>query len=163
MPSKLHFTSLSDSILRIEPNTIQVNSKYLGLAKKKEGAQELEAAKPNEVTLSNICDNTNIPSLEEQAIAELITESKGENVVVDLPADIELPILVTARDPTLDSIVDEGQRFKADVESRPDEATIDEYEKIPVDAFGKALLRGMGWSEGAPIGVTNPKYALMQS
>jgi len=29
-----------------------------------------------------------------------------------------------------------------------------------VDAFGKALLRGMGWSEGAPIGVTNPKVVL---
>jgi G patch domain/KOW motif-containing protein len=57
----------------------------------------------------------------------------------------------------LDEIEDEEQRFKADVASRPDEASLEDYEKIPVEAFGKALLRGMGWSEGTPIGKTNAK------
>lgn len=37
--------------------------------------------------------------------------------------------------------------FKEDVESRPDMATLEDYEKIPVESFGAAMLRGMGWKE----------------
>lgn len=46
----------------------------------------------------------------------------------------------------------EDDRFKADVASRPDVATLDEYAATPVDDFGTALLRGMGWKDGEPIG-----------
>lgn len=42
--------------------------------------------------------------------------------------------------------------FKDDVENRPDETSMDAYEKIPVDEFGAALLRGLGWNEGEGIG-----------
>lgn len=35
--------------------------------------------------------------------------------------------------------------FKQDVESRPDMASMDDYERIPVESFGAAMLRGMGW------------------
>ncbi|KAL0567228.1 hypothetical protein ABG067_009558, partial [Albugo candida] len=38
--------------------------------------------------------------------------------------------------------------FRDDVENRPDETTMEDYEKIPVDEFGAALLRGLGWKEG---------------
>jgi G patch domain/KOW motif-containing protein len=48
-------------------------------------------------------------------------------------------------------------RFRADVASRPAESTFNSYERVPIEAFGKALLRGMGWSEGAAIGLTNPQ------
>lgn len=46
----------------------------------------------------------------------------------------------------------EDDRFKADVASRPDVATLDEYTATPVDDFGPGLLRGMGWKDGEPIG-----------
>ena len=39
----------------------------------------------------------------------------------------------------------EAQLFKADVASRPDSASLAEYNSIPVEEFGAALLRGMGW------------------
>jgi len=47
---------------------------------------------------------------------------------------------------------DEAAKFKFDLERRPESATVQEYEAVPVDQFGEALLRGMGWSPGAAIG-----------
>lgn len=48
----------------------------------------------------------------------------------------------------------ETDAFKADVESRPDSAGLDAYERIPVAQFGAAMLRGMGWKEGTPASKT---------
>ncbi|KAL2040071.1 hypothetical protein N7G274_006974 [Stereocaulon virgatum] len=48
--------------------------------------------------------------------------------------------------------MNEDDRFKADVASRPDVATLDDYAAMPVDSFGAALLRGMGWKDGEPVG-----------
>lgn len=31
--------------------------------------------------------------------------------------------------------------------------SLDAYEAMPVDMFGEAMLRGMGWSDGKGIGV----------
>lgn len=44
---------------------------------------------------------------------------------------------------------------KLDVSIRPSEPTLDDYESVPVEAFGSALLRGMGWKAGDPIGGIN--------
>lgn len=38
-----------------------------------------------------------------------------------------------------------------------DEPNIDDYDTIPVEEFGFAMLRGMGWSEGHGVGLTNRK------
>lgn len=48
--------------------------------------------------------------------------------------------------------VNETLSFRDDVENRPDETTMDDYENIPVDEFGAALLRGLGWNKGEGIG-----------
>lgn len=32
------------------------------------------------------------------------------------------------------------------------QATLDSYEAMPIEAFGEAMMRGMGWSEGLPVG-----------
>ncbi|KAJ5105486.1 hypothetical protein NUU61_002833 [Penicillium alfredii] len=47
---------------------------------------------------------------------------------------------------------DEAGSFRTDVASRPESATLDAYNAIPVEEFGAALLRGMGWKDGQPIG-----------
>jgi len=66
---------------------------------------------------------------------------------------MDLPLLLKNRDTTLDNITDEELRFRADVANRPNEASLEGYDSVPVDQFGAAMLRGMGWAEGAPIGV----------
>lgn len=32
------------------------------------------------------------------------------------------------------------------------QASLDDYERVPIEAFGAALLRGMGWKEGEALG-----------
>lgn len=48
---------------------------------------------------------------------------------------------------------DDTRRFRYDVESRPDEATALGYESMPVEEYGEAMLRGLGWEPGKPIGL----------
>ena len=47
---------------------------------------------------------------------------------------------------------DEDDAFKSDVASRPDSASMDDYSAVPIEEFGAALLRGMGWKEGDVVG-----------
>ncbi|VDB83322.1 unnamed protein product [Peniophora sp. CBMAI 1063] len=42
----------------------------------------------------------------------------------------------------------EEDAYKQDVDELPEEATLADYERVPVEQFGAALLRGMGWQEG---------------
>ncbi|KAI9809894.1 MAG: hypothetical protein M1825_000327 [Sarcosagium campestre] len=51
-----------------------------------------------------------------------------------------------------DARATEDDSFKADVSSRPDSASLADYAAVPVEEFGAALLRGMGWKEGDVIG-----------
>ena len=44
--------------------------------------------------------------------------------------------------------VSEDDAYRQDVEELPEPASLDAYERVPVEDFGAALLRGMGWKEG---------------
>jgi len=46
----------------------------------------------------------------------------------------------------------ETAALRGDLQHLPPESTVEEYERMPVEAFGEALLRGMGWKEGRGIG-----------
>eukprot|EP01018_Ginkgo_biloba_P012885 Gb_22526 [translate_table: standard] len=46
----------------------------------------------------------------------------------------------------------EQQKLREDLQELPDEASLDAYDSLPVEDFGAALLRGMGWAEGKGIG-----------
>lgn len=35
-----------------------------------------------------------------------------------------------------------------------------DYEQVPVESFGLAVLRGCGWKEGEGIGMTNKRFIL---
>jgi len=65
---------------------------------------------------------------------------------------MSLPPLLRNRPPGLDKIEDEKDRFLFDVNSRPNEANLDAYDRMPLEKYGEAMLRGMGWKEGMPIG-----------
>ncbi|KAJ6593615.1 DExH-box splicing factor binding site-domain-containing protein [Mycena capillaripes] len=42
----------------------------------------------------------------------------------------------------------ETDAYKQDVDELPDVATLEDYNRVPIEQFGLALLRGMGWKEG---------------
>ena len=46
----------------------------------------------------------------------------------------------------------EDQKLREDMLTLPDSASLESYEDLPVEDFGEALLRGMGWEKGKPIG-----------
>ncbi|KAH0562385.1 hypothetical protein GP486_002921 [Trichoglossum hirsutum] len=48
--------------------------------------------------------------------------------------------------------ISEDDAYRLDVASRPDSASLDDYIAVPVEEFGAALLRGMGWKEGDVVG-----------
>ncbi|KAI7890877.1 DExH-box splicing factor binding site-domain-containing protein [Mucor mucedo] len=84
-------------------------------------------------------------TLEERAIEALIKESLGEG------EDEE------DNKPKKVIHVNEASLLKDDLENRPDETTMDAYDNIPVEEFGAALLRGLGWNEGDGIGRNRKK------
>lgn len=44
--------------------------------------------------------------------------------------------------------LDETQVLQNDIDTRPEAPTLDDYAAVPIEQFGMAMLRGMGWSEG---------------
>ncbi|KAF2481044.1 DExH-box splicing factor binding site-domain-containing protein [Neohortaea acidophila] len=46
----------------------------------------------------------------------------------------------------------EEEAFARDFRDAPAMATLEDYERVPVEQFGAALLRGMGWKDGEGIG-----------
>jgi len=67
----------------------------------------------------------------------------------------KLPPILRNRPIGIDSITSEEDKFRYDVSSRPDSASTDEYESTPLEKFGEAMLRGMGWKPGAPVGLNS--------
>lgn len=43
--------------------------------------------------------------------------------------------------------------FQNDITEAPDMATLEDYARVPVEQFGAAMLRGMGWKDGDGIGL----------
>ncbi|KAK2630007.1 hypothetical protein QTJ16_000827 [Diplocarpon rosae] len=68
---------------------------------------------------------------DEEALASLLgadTQSKGPDLVIASVAPLS-----------------ELDAYKAAVLAAPDVSTLEDYERIPVEEFGAAMLRGMGW------------------
>ncbi|KAI5283935.1 hypothetical protein KEM54_001713, partial [Ascosphaera aggregata] len=83
---------------------------------------------------------------DEAALQALLAESKADGVKKSNLV-IRAPGSDSAAEP-----YDETRSFRADVASRPDPASLASYEAVPVEEFGAALLRGMGWKDGESVG-----------
>ncbi|GAA6038459.1 hypothetical protein JCM8097_007662 [Rhodosporidiobolus ruineniae] len=82
---------------------------------------------------------------EQRALRELLGEEAARrNKELEQP---EVEAIVSAAD-NRGGPVSEEAAFKRDVESRPDEASLEDYDRVPVGSFGLAMLRGMGWQPG---------------
>ncbi|KAL6716419.1 DNA primase large subunit Spp2 [Lecanora helva] len=102
--------------------------------------------------------HTNAPqtakSADEEAMEALLSGEKKST--------LQIPTIQPAESnghtPTETEIPDyanEDERFRADVASRPDVASLDDYAAVPVEEFGAAMLRGMGWKDGEAVGKRN--------
>jgi len=92
-------------------------------------------------------------SLDELAVEELINDAK--NVQNPETALRTVPLTVQNQIEGMEDLSDDEERFKFDLQSRPEQANEEEYESMPIDEFGFAMLRGMGWAPGAQIGLNN--------
>ncbi|XP_012675586.2 G-patch domain and KOW motifs-containing protein [Clupea harengus] len=92
-------------------------------------------------------------SVESQAVKELIEESRKlqEQWKNDSQADpnMAIPLLMQNQAP---EGFEDGDLVKVDL--RPESSTDADYDRVPVEAYGMAMIRGMGWKAGEGIGRT---------
>ncbi|TDL24862.1 hypothetical protein BD410DRAFT_766411 [Rickenella mellea] len=82
---------------------------------------------------------------DERALRMLLAGANGETPGDGPTIDV---IPSSGNDLAYTRPADETDAYRRDVVTRPDEATLDDYDRVPVEAFGAALLRGMGWKPG---------------
>ncbi|KAF2757269.1 hypothetical protein EJ05DRAFT_477477 [Pseudovirgaria hyperparasitica] len=70
---------------------------------------------------------------EELALEALLEDTSASNRIISLA-------------------VNDREAFQQAYEEAPDMASIADYENTPIEGFGAALLRGMGWKDGESIG-----------
>ncbi|MCO5561985.1 hypothetical protein L7F22_015611 [Adiantum nelumboides] len=92
----------------------------------------------------------NLPSTEDRFEAE--TLAAGPQPSVQYGLQLKRKPSDSAEAPP-EVVVDRDlQRYRDDMAVLPDEMSVDDYENVPVEEFGEALLRGMGWEKDKPIG-----------
>jgi hypothetical protein len=95
-----------------------------------DGAAEAEAPEPMEVEKDNLTEEQR---LEKKALDALINGKSTDD-------DLVIPVQT------------EEEAFLNDLHNAPDAPTLEAYEATPIEGFGAALLRGMGWKDGEAIG-----------
>ncbi len=89
---------------------------------------------------------------EEEALASLLGNSEKKSTLTIPALETDLSNDYEPGSNSRLEYQNENDRFKADLLSRPDVATLDDYAAVPVEDFGAAMLRGMGWKEGGKVG-----------
>ncbi|KAL3161713.1 hypothetical protein ABBQ38_008811 [Trebouxia sp. C0009 RCD-2024] len=54
------------------------------------------------------------------------------------------------------------RRFQQQLQAAAEQSTLDDYASTPIEEFGAALLRGMGWEEGKAVGRRNIRGTVPQ-
>ncbi|XP_056444788.1 G-patch domain and KOW motifs-containing protein [Gadus chalcogrammus] len=112
----------------------------------KANRDDKKEAKPQHVPLED-------GSVESQAVKELIEDSQRQQEKwqnghqPDL--NLSIPLLMQNQVP---QGFEDGDKVKVDL--RPESSTDADYESVPVEAYGLAMLKGMGWNQDEGIGRT---------
>ncbi|KAG7519162.1 G-patch domain and KOW motifs-containing [Solea senegalensis] len=94
-------------------------------------------------------------SVESQAVKELIEDSRRQldewqnGPQAQSDPNLSIPLLMQNKVP---EGFEDGDLVKVDL--RPESSTEADYDNIPVQAFGLAMLKGMGWNKAEGIGRT---------
>ena len=81
-------------------------------------------------------EETRPQTADEEALEALLgnrKERKGPDLVI--PAAVEIQ----------EGPISETDAYRRAIASAPDASTLEDYERVPVEEFGAAMLRGMGW------------------
>lgn len=114
--------------------------------------QDGDTAMPEEQASERALEQTpeTIKTADEEAMEALLGGEKKSKLV--LPAIENERNGYKPEEDAYEEYTNEDDRFKADVASRPEVPTFDDYVATPVNDFALGLLRGMGWKDGDPIG-----------
>jgi hypothetical protein len=95
-----------------------------------------------------------------EAVAELNTEKPREKTDDDRAIEalmgvgpdnkissLVIPIAKAPPEGDYQGRISENDAYRQAIKVAPDVSTLEDYERIPVEEFGAALLRGMGWKE----------------
>ncbi|XP_029011686.1 G-patch domain and KOW motifs-containing protein [Betta splendens] len=94
-------------------------------------------------------------SMVSQAVKELIEDSRRQleqwqnGPQPESNLNLSIPLLMQNKVP---EGFEDGEHIKVDL--RPESSTEADYENVPVEAYGLAMLKGMGWKKGEGIGRT---------
>lgn len=81
--------------------------------------------------------------LDEEALQALVGRNKE--------GEISNFIISAQNTPSRLDVITEHDAYKRAIASAPEPSTLEDYERVPVEEFGSALLRGMGWN-GEKVG-----------
>ncbi|KAJ3286879.1 hypothetical protein HDU79_006156 [Rhizoclosmatium sp. JEL0117] len=81
-------------------------------------------------------------TLEQKAIDALLNASTSASSSTTV-----LPILAKNAVPGIRDIADPKEKYLYDLSLRPEEATLEDFEQVPIEDFGIAMLRGMGYKD----------------
>ncbi|KAL5516163.1 hypothetical protein EMCRGX_G001436, partial [Ephydatia muelleri] len=118
----------------------QPTGKRLARDSRTQGTQKSE----EEVALDKEAAEAIIKDVEAAAMRRGKDGGSEESMVVPLLLQNKPPVVPGKEEDEL-----------ADVDLRPDQSTADDYDAMPIEKFGEAVLRGMGWTKGEAIGKTN--------
>jgi len=82
----------------------------------------------------------------DQSTAEVVEETEDQRALRAILAGEDESAAVVEIIPV--PPLSEADALKQDVQELPDVATANDYERVPISAFGAAMLRGMGWTDG---------------
>lgn len=102
------------------------------------GVAEPAVPVPEPEPMEDVKDNlTEEQRLEKKALDALLTGKSSDH-------DLVIPTMT------------EEEVFRHDLEDAPDAPTLETYQAQPIEGFGAALLRGMGWKDGEGFGKNGP-------
>lgn len=110
-------------------------------------------------TVPNSTTQTIPLTLEQQALQAVLASGDETSSTNDLTIDVQSDTLTLFDRPPAPAPGDETDAFRQDILTRPEESTMEDYSAVPIESFGAALLRGMGWkpNQGANPKVHEPK------
>lgn len=132
-----------------------------GSERKKEEELVIPLVNPAPRVIEKRPKKVEIDSLDALAVEELIRELAADpnksttttsTLIIETSESKQksskTPLLLASQPSELDNIQNEDERFKIDISLRPETVDVrsQTYKNVPVEQFGAALLRGMGWT-----------------